>query len=267
MQIPSTRPAARGAQSFSRNFLSDVVIDYGPRDVLNRLFLKADTELREQGVELSFVPVEMMVEVNRLNRESWLALFPIVDARLGAFNDQNGFCIVGRNASGEVVTAQAVRLYEFGRGSFKEEAESLRLWYSNPERMKAAGEACRVTCPSAAALQGRAVFSGGVWYHPDYRRLGLTTIIGRVVKAYAYTRWFPDTTFTLMLESVLAGGTGRRAGYTHSELAVDVDNLPGLGSIRLALLWLSAEEHGAYFSDYLAARDAQIDTVVLNRTA
>ena len=41
-----------------RKFLSDIVIDYGPVDVLGRLFLKCDTELVEKGVELSFATLE-----------------------------------------------------------------------------------------------------------------------------------------------------------------------------------------------------------------
>ena len=53
-----TPNAAVSALERRRNFLSEVVIDYGPRDVLGRLFLKADTELRELGIELSFAPVE-----------------------------------------------------------------------------------------------------------------------------------------------------------------------------------------------------------------
>ena len=80
-----------------------MVIDYGPRDVLSRLFLKADTELRKVGIELSFAPPEALLELNKQNRSSWRPLVPIFDARVGGFNADNGFVIVGRNASGEIV--------------------------------------------------------------------------------------------------------------------------------------------------------------------
>lgn len=266
MQTSSTRPVGTGAQAFSRNFLSDVVIDYGPQDVLSRLFLKADTELREQGVELSFAPVEMMIEVNRLNRASWRPLVPILDATLGSFSDNNGFCVIGRNRDGEVVAAHAARLYSFSSSSFRTEGESLRLWYSDPESMKSPGETCSISCPSADQITGNAVFSGGVWYRPDYRKLGLTTPIGQIVKAYAFTKWYADTIFTMMIDDVFASGTARRAGYPHAEWSVDLANTP-LGSYRLALLWITAEEQLSYFHQYSISEVPKIDPVVEKRTA
>ena len=250
-----------------RNFLSEVKVDFGPRDALNRLFLKADTELRELGIDLQFAPVEAMIEVNRCNRDSWIALFPTVNAAFGGFTADNGFCLLGRNRDGQIVTAHAVRLYTLNEGSFKSEAESLRLWYPDPAAMKGDGESCIVTCPSAGSLDGRAVFSGGVWFHPSVRKLGLTTIIGRVAKAYAFTRWYADLTFTMMLKPVLDLGTANRAGYPHIEWAVDVKKMPGLGDLRLALMWITAEEQIDYFNSFLATPYAKIDRVVAQRSA
>lgn len=266
--MPDTSPpvAPARAQTFSRNFLSDVVIDYGPRDVLSRLFLKADSELREKGVELSFAPVATMIELNHINRSSWRPLVPILDATLGSFTDDNGFCAVGRNSRGEIIAAHAARLYSFNESSFKTEGENLRLWYSDPDRMKSPGETCSITCPSADIIRGRAVFSGGVWYRPDYRKLGLTTQIGQIVKAYAYTRWHADIIFTMMIDDVFAGGTAKRAGYPHAEWAVDLENTP-LGNYRLALLWITAEEQLNYFRSYSTRTESQVDPRVDQRTA
>ncbi len=261
-----TPNAAVSALERRRNFLSEVVIDYGPRDVLGRLFLKADTELRELGIELSFAPVEAMLELNRVNRNSWRPLVPILDATIGGYNADTGFCVLGRNRDGEIIAAHGARLYEMGPRTFKEEGESLRLWYPNPERTRAPGESCTITCPSADKLTGRAVFSGGVWFRPDYRKVGLTTILGRVVKAYAFTRWYSDIVFTMMIDDVFAGGTAKRAGYTHAEWEVDLKNTP-LGTFKLALLWITAAEQLEYFDQYLARPHAQVDARVEDRTA
>ena len=106
------KPAiARGASALERrpNFLSEVVIDFGPRDMLSRLFLKADTELRQLSIELSFAPVEAMVELNRLNRSSWRPLVPILDNTIGGYNVDNGFCVLGRNRNGEIIAAHGAR--------------------------------------------------------------------------------------------------------------------------------------------------------------
>ena len=156
------------------SFLNDIRVDFGPPEVLGRLFLKADTAARERGIRLSFAPVSAMLELNKLNRDSWRPLVPILDSALGGFNDENGFCLLGRNSDGEIIAAHAARLYRLGGATFREEVESLRLWYTDPEQMKAPGEACAISCPSADAIRGQTVFSGGVWFRPDYRKVGLT---------------------------------------------------------------------------------------------
>ena len=250
-----------------RNFLSEVVIDYGPRDLLAPLFLKCDTELRRVGIDMHFAPIEALVELNKgVDPKTWRPLVQTLDPRLGTYNADNGFCMLGRNAEGEIVAVQAVRLYNFGRSNFKDEAESLRLWYSDPEKMRRPGESCPVSAPSAAQMAGSAVYSGAVWFRPDYRGKGVTYSLGRIVKAYAYTRWAADNVFALMSEDVYARGTAKRAGFPHTEWSVDFNNTQ-YGSYRMALLWISAQEQLAYFRSYLDSADAQIDAVVENRAA
>lgn len=250
-----------------RNFLSEVVIDFGPRDMLSRLFLKADTELRQVGIELSFAPLEALVELNaRVKRESWRPLVQILDPRLGTYTADNGFCLLGRNSEGDVVAVQAVRMYDFGPSNYKAETESLRLWYSDPEGMRRPGEACPVSAPSANQMTGRALFSGGVWFRPDYRGKGVTYSLGRIAKALAHTRWAADTTFAMMAEDVFAGGTWKRAGFKHAEWSVDFTNTQ-FGTFRMALLWLTAQEQMDYFRSFLTAPETQIDAVVENRAA
>ena len=166
-----------------RNFLSEVVIDYGPRDVLSRLFLKADTELRQVGIELSFASLEELVAVNRLNSDSWRPLLPIFDPKIGGVTPSTGFAMLGRNTRGDVVTAQAARLYTLTAANLKEEMESLRLFYKDPGKEALAGEALCVSAPSAASIAGRAAFVGAVWYRPDYRGLELVNRLARAVRA------------------------------------------------------------------------------------
>lgn len=261
-----TPNAAVSALERRRNFLSEVVIDYGPRDVLGRLFLKADTELRERGIELSFAPPEALIQLNRQNRDSWRPLVPIFDSQVGGFDASNGFVIVGRNTSGEIVLTQAARLFSLTNSNFREEAETLRLFYADPEKSKGAAEQCTVTCPIADHITGRVTYTGAVWYRPDHRRHGLTSIIGRVAKAYGFTKWYTDITLTLMIEDVFAGGTAKRAGFPHAQWEVMMRNTP-LGSARAALIWIETEEMIDYFRRYLAPGDAKIDSIVDQRSA
>jgi len=254
--------AARAGKSF----LSHVSIDHGPAELLGRLFLRWDDDLRKRGISLSFVPTEQLLYVNRQNSESWRPLFPVFNAEVSGFNEDNGFCLLGRSAEGQVVAAQAARLYNLGDATFREETESLRLLYSDPERLKQPGETCTVAAKSMDRFRGRVVFSGAVWYHPDYRRQGLTSILPRLTKAYALTKWYTDSIVSFMAEDVVKGGTAERAGYAHVEWDVVMKNSI-LGDLRLAFIWSSAAELIKYFTGYLGEANSEIDPIVYDRAA
>jgi len=249
-----------------KSFLSQVTIDYGPAELLGRLFLLWDDDLRRRGITLKFEPAIRLLQVNRQNSESWRPLVPIFDAEIGGFNDENGFVLLGYNGAGEVVAAQAARLYTLRDCTFKDEAESLRLFYADPERSKHPGEACEVNAPSANKFTGRVCYSGAVWYRPDYRGQGLTSVLPRLTKAYALTKWYTDITLSFMIEDVVEHGTAARAGYRHVEWEVFLKNTP-LGDHRGALVWSSARELIDYFAAYLRGANTQIDPIVYDRAA
>jgi hypothetical protein len=261
-----SEPRRASARQYGRPFLSEITIDYGPAELLGRLFLRWDADLRKRGINLSFAPVEMLLEVNRQNSDSWRPLVPVFDAEIGGFSEENGFCLLGRNQNGEVVAAQAARLYVLTHCTFKEEAESLRLFYKDPGKSKAPNEACVVTAKSAEKFTGRIVYSGAVWYRPDYRRQGLTSILPRLTKAYAFTKWYTDITLSFMIDDVVHNGTAARAGYPHVEWEVLLKNTP-VGDHRGALIWASAQDLIDYFRSYLGQSDSQVDPVVYDRAA
>jgi len=251
-------------QSFNQNFLADVRIDHGPRQLLSRLFLRGDTMLRERGINLQFAPIEALLEVNRQNQDSWRALFPVFNPELGALDSSNSFALIGREASGRVIAAQGARLYRLGNRTFKQETDSMELYYPDPDRQCMPGESCVITAPSAAEFTGDLTFSGAVWYHPDYRRQGLTSILPRVTKALSLTRWGCDITLSFMVDKVVEGGTAPRAGYQHVEWDVLMKNTM-FGDARLALIWSNADELISYFSGLLTPPEAKVDTVIDQR--
>ncbi len=252
-----------------RRFLSDVVIDYGPPDVLGRLFLRADTELREKGVEVSLTTLDELKEVNEANRDTWRPLLPMFDPAVTPVSRENSFAVVVRDGRGKAVAAQGGLLYNLTRATLKEEFESMRFFYSDPERMVWPGESCVVTAPSADRITGRAAFVGGMWYHPDWRKKNLVGPLGRINRAYAFTRWYADYAFSVMVEKLVEKDFARVAAWPHVEWDVRMTNLPTFRgeSSRLALIWTDVEEQLAHFRDYASVplpvgADAQIDTVV-----
>src|SRR5262249_31527329 len=153
-----------------RSFLADVVVEHGPIDELNRLFLTADTTLREKGVRVSLGTAEDLVAANRINRASWSPVVPLFDPELNDLDERNCYALLGRSASGEVVTTVAGRLYELGETTLADEIESLRFFYRDPEATKWPGESARVSSEIARGTRGKAIFAGAAWVHPDWRK-------------------------------------------------------------------------------------------------
>src|SRR3546814_8849191 len=92
-----------------------LTLDHGPRDQLGRFFLEADKAARDRGVFLSLsTDFEMLEAINQENRPSWHRLVPTFEHHVGGINAGNGFCLIGRNEDGEIISTQAARFFDFG---------------------------------------------------------------------------------------------------------------------------------------------------------
>jgi hypothetical protein len=235
---------AHSALSFSglsnRDLFADLEFKYGDSAVLSGFFEKAAGAIDERGIALSFEPLEFLIHINAANSKTWRPLIPLFDVRHG-IDPASAFCIVGRNAEGEVVATQAARLYNWNNTCFSREAEALRLFYANPLASRRNGEACRVTAPSAQVISGRVVFSGAGWYRPDYRKQWLSGLLPRISRALAYTRWDTDYTISIMADAVIKGGMAERCGYTNVEYEVELQNGP-VGNVSCALVWMATDQ-------------------------
>jgi hypothetical protein len=221
---------------------SQLKIEYGPVSLLGRFFLWADTAARDRGVTLFFATLQDLVQANKANSDSWRPLFPVFDPALGGITPETGFVIIGRNKDGQVVATQAARLYDWSETTLRDEAISLRMLYADPDAAFARGDRCEITAPVAKTIAGRVVFSGAGWYRRDFRSKGLATILPRISRAYAFTRWNTDFTISIMADAVVAGGMAERCGYTKVEYSsVEVLASP-IGLVPGALVWMPADE-------------------------
>lgn len=202
----------RGPPTACRRFLNDIEVKYGPSQIIGRVFLAADADARERGVILSFAPMHELVALNRANRDTWRPLLPIFDPECGHFDASSAFCVLGRNARGEVLLTQAARFFDWHDTCFNEEATSLRLFYHDPACRRRDGEAAEVTAPSARLISGK------------------PAITPRIARALALTRWDVAYTCTIMAQDVYSRGVARRAGYPNVEWAVHLKNNPSAPS-------------------------------------
>jgi hypothetical protein len=217
-------------------------IKYGPVGLLGRFFLWAERAARDRGVTLFFAGLQDLVEVNKANSDSWRPLLPLFDMELGGTTPQTGFVLIGRDKDGQIVATQAARLYDWSETTLEDEATSLRMFYADPDAAFARGNRCDVTTAAARSITGRVVFSGAGWYRRDFRGRDLATILPRISRAYAFTRWNTDFTISVMTDAVTAGGMAERCGYTKVEHdSIDLVLTP-TGEARCALVWMSRHE-------------------------
>jgi hypothetical protein len=248
------------------DLLDRIQIDFGPVDLLGRFFLHAESAARERGVLLSFAKMEDLVRVNRENPDSWRPLLPHYDPSYGGITDRNAFCIVGRNDAGDIVATQAARLYEWKNTTLFDEATSLRLFYPEPERMRRPGETCLVTARAARKISGRVAFSGAGWYRPDYRGHSLSAILPRISRVYAHAIWNTECTLSFVAEALVKKGVAARFGYKNIDWAVQLNNFP-IGDYYGALVWMETNQMLDDVSQFMAARAAQVDRRVHERSA
>ncbi len=246
--------------------LTDIRIDYGPREELARFFLMADTALREKGISLGFGTFEELVETNRRNRDSWLPIVPSYDPANGLCDLDKGYVLIGRNAAGEVVVAQGTIVFDWTGTNFKDEAESMRVFYASPERRLRPQERCIVTAPSAASISGKVALHGAAWWHPSVRGRLLGALVARVSRLYAYARWRTDLSLAINSEKLIASGFPRRNGYQHIELGVAFRDFE-MGSYEGGMVWIAEDELFVELSNFMSELEAGLDQSNVLRTA
>ncbi len=254
-----------------RSFLGDIVVEHGPRQTLARLFLKADTELREKGIFLSFADFEELVAVNKANADSWAPIIPLFDPEVAALDQSNSFAMIGRNARGEPVCATAGRQYDLTGTTLKAEVESLRLFYRDPEATRAPGETVEITAPAAATMSGRPTYVGATWYHPRYRGKGVMGVLSTLTRGIPMTRWRCDRVLSFMARNLVSAGVIANCHCPNVEWDVTMTHTPvGPGGvIQAALIWGDEDYLLQVLENYAgsARTDPEVDGVINDRAA
>ena len=217
-------------------------VKYGPVGLLGRFFLWADTAVRDRGVTLSFGSLQDLIEANKANSDTWRPLVPLFNEAVGGVTPETAVVLIGRDKHGEIVATQAARIYDWSETSLRDEATSLRMFYADPDAALARGDRCEINAPIAEKISGRVAFSGGIWYRRDFRGKDLGTILPRISRAYAFTRWNSDFTIGMLADAVIAGGLAERAGFKKLEHSCIELVASPLGEVRCALGWMQPDE-------------------------
>jgi hypothetical protein len=238
-------------------------------DLLGRFFLKADTAARQRSVALEFGTFEELLQVNAKNQDTWKPITSMYDPRYcpRGLAPERAFCILGRDARGEVVATYASRLLEADDiDTLYDITTSSRMFHDEPQRTRHPDERCEVTATIAKSLRGKIALNGGAWFHPTFRKRQLATIIPRITRAFAYTRWKIHHSMGLAMEGPTKGGVIDSVGYPHREWDLRLYNAPN-GSPRCCLCWMNAEELLDDLQQFLISFDAQVDGGIVQRGA
>jgi hypothetical protein len=247
-----------GVQAAPDSFINQFTIQHGPLGLLGRFFLAADAECRRRGITLSIGTCSDLVEANQANRDSWKPMMPIFDPAFHAFTPDNSVVFIGRNSAGKIVATQAALLFDLEGTTYHDYAAALKINYADPASMKRDGEVCRPTAPTLKTMTGRVSFSGGLWYHPSVRGLGLAAITPRLTRAWGYAMWRANYATAFIVEGPLKAGLGTNAGYTKSEWGITFENSP-MGTFSSALCWMEPDEMLADLGGWLATLQPEVE--------
>lgn len=233
--------------------LPDAVTVVGePAAEIGAFLLLVDKIARDRGIRLRVRrDVDMLVALNRRETAlgNWYPLFPIFDPDKDRVGEDNAYWISGTTEDGKTVVAQAGRLFDWPGTSLAAEMASVLY----PQQ--ASYPPFEVTCATAAGVAGRVCFSGSTWFHPEYRRLGLSRILPRVSRVFAYSQWDTDWTISMVKRELVELNIASAYGYSDIQFGIHAPGHP-LGDLDLALVRMPRSELLADIKRFVAEREA-----------
>ena len=264
---PISRAAGEGSREpIGKDLLSNLTIKHGPTGLLGRYFLLAERLLKDRGLSIEVTGIEQASSTHVDNKASWHAFPPMLDARLSDIDPERSYCFLGRNKDGQVMFAQAGRIYDLNGCSFADIISDQSFFYGVGGQPSPGGPTCESWSPKAQEISGTVVYSGGLWVHPDARGGRLAGLLTRLSRSYALANW--GTKYTVAFVSTDMAKTPLVGIYGYKNLD-DGAAIYGLldEPIRFKLMWMSDDELVSDLASFYAERSAQIDAANIGRSA
>ncbi|WP_337660351.1 hypothetical protein [Anderseniella sp. Alg231-50] len=145
------------------------------------------------------------------------AISPIFDPEESDISSSNGFWLIGRNESGEIVLTQAIKLVPVGKSGFLDHFENkLADYRPKGDKLDIAKSQIHLT-DRAARLSGNLCYYGELWIDRSYRGSCLTAVMPRLMFAMAIAKWSPNVVFGIMEPLAACKGLAAREGFMHLE--------------------------------------------------
>jgi len=107
---------------------------------------------------------------------------------------------------------------------------------------------------------------GAAWYRPDNRGCHLSAILPKLGKAYAFTRWNPDSIVSMIVGDVY------QLGFAPGSVTNNVDweilrRNSALGNVRMAFVWMGMQHLIGDLARFSAQVPTEIDSRILKTRA
>lgn len=152
------------------------------------------------------------------------------------------FWIIGEDQSGKVAHVQALRV-DLITTNLAEHLESLKAFYSNPERLSGSSPSCICRAPAAQNIARLVAYHGDIWLREDFRGKGLPRTFAGFAFGLAWAKWRPDFIYALVHTWSIEKGVADQYGYLHREPHGAILCLPDRGIKEDDwLIWLTRGE-------------------------
>ncbi len=249
---------------FAPSFLDDVKITFGPRAQLGRYFLAAEKHLADHGIRVQFAAFDAIARLNAEHRQSWDMLLPMLDPAQNPVHPEDAIAFLAYDEAGRVVSSMAARLYDFGGTTFRDAVESLQFYYGPGADQMRSRVQSSICAPTAATMTGRAAYLGGYWLRPDVRAQGLSTILPKLMRYIALTRWNADLEFSFGRDKFLRPEIAKTYGFEHVERDFEF-HLDGRLIWRGVLVWSDRDELLSQLAALVAANVSTRRALPLDR--
>src|SRR5437763_10914059 len=226
-----------------------LTVKHGPAHLLSRFVLEGDKAARQMGLRLrlrhDFCELLYLNE-REVAHGNWFKLVNMYNPAYCDLSPENSYWISGENAAGDIVLAQAGRIFYWPDTSLAEEAHA--MFYAGHDE----GQLCNVTAPAARRIGGVVFCAGSHWIRPDFRGRQLPQLLARLGRAYAMSRWPVDWPVALVAPVLVAKGVSAGYGYKHASHSIFYPASPW-GDLEVVLAYLSAIDAYEDTAEYLAS--------------
>jgi hypothetical protein len=234
-----------------------LTIKHGPVAMLAKFVLEGDKAARQIGIRLRLrhdFGELLYLNEREVAHGNWFKLVNMFNPAYCDLSPENSYWISGEDDRGEIVLAQAGRIYYWPDTSLAKEARA--MFYAGRDE----GRICKVTAPAAHRISGVVFCGGSHWIQQDFRGRRLSHLLARLGRAYAMSRWPVDWGIALVAPVLVDKGVSAGYGYKHASRSIFYPASPW-GDLEVVLAYLSAVEAyddlGEYLTNELAGSDTE----------